>query len=112
MFTYSAGWAGISKEGITRHYFHRPSRAYSFGSRKRRKIQSGAGAAALGADGIAPVRRRKDYRWHKTGKTRPVLGLDKRQVAYLSCLLCFATRSLQSGPWHLLVQDKGMLRDS
>ena len=50
--------AGVSKDGQIRHFFHRPSKAYTTGTRKRRKVHTDE-------DG-------SETRWHKTGKTRPV----------------------------------------
>ncbi|THG02050.1 hypothetical protein TEA_007143 [Camellia sinensis var. sinensis] len=49
---------GVSKDGLIRHFFHRPSKAYTTGTRKRRKVHTDI-------DG-------NETRWHKTGKTRPV----------------------------------------
>ncbi|XP_050370028.1 NAC domain-containing protein 73-like [Argentina anserina] len=51
---------GVNKEGQIRHFFHRPSKAYTTGTRKRRKVHTEE-------DG-------SETRWHKTGKTRPVLA--------------------------------------
>lgn len=65
---------GVSKGGQVRHFFHRPSKAYTTGTRKRRKVHSDE-------DG-------SEMRWHKTGKTRPVLvngtvkGFKKILVLY------------------------------
>ena len=51
---------GVSKDGQIRHFFHRPSKAYTTGTRKRRKVNTDE-------DG-------SETRWHKTGKTRPVFA--------------------------------------
>ncbi|XP_062016902.1 NAC domain-containing protein 73-like isoform X1 [Rosa rugosa] len=65
---------GVNKEGQIRHFFHRPSKAYTTGTRKRRKVHTEE-------DG-------SETRWHKTGKTRPVLtngavkGFKKILVLY------------------------------
>ncbi|KAL0307793.1 UNVERIFIED_CONTAM: NAC domain-containing protein 73 [Sesamum calycinum] len=48
----------VSKDGQVRHFFHRPSKAYTTGTRKRRKVHTDADGG--------------ETRWHKTGKTRPV----------------------------------------
>lgn len=67
-------YSGVSKDGQFRHFFHRPSKAYTTGTRKRRKVHSDE-------DG-------SETRWHKTGKTRPVLingavkGFKKILVLY------------------------------
>ncbi|GAB4827005.1 hypothetical protein Ancab_033885 [Ancistrocladus abbreviatus] len=67
---------GVSKDGLIRHFFHRPSKAYTTGTRKRRKVHTddeGSGS---------------ETRWHKTGKTRPVFvngvvkGFKKILVLY------------------------------
>lgn len=52
-------FAGVSKDGQVRHFFHRPSKAYTTGTRKRRKVHSDADDGG-------------ETRWHKTGKTRPI----------------------------------------
>jgi len=52
--------AGVSNDGQIRHFFHRPSKAYTTGTRKRRKVHTDE-------DG-------SETRWHKTGKTRPVFA--------------------------------------
>ncbi|XP_052180516.1 NAC domain-containing protein 73 [Diospyros lotus] len=51
---------GVSKDGMIRHFFHRPSKAYTTGTRKRRKVLTEADGG--------------ETRWHKTGKTRPVVA--------------------------------------
>ncbi|XP_010054344.2 NAC domain-containing protein 73 [Eucalyptus grandis] len=51
---------GISKDGQIRHFFHRPSKAYATGTRKRRRVHKNADES--------------ETRWHKTGKTRSVLA--------------------------------------
>eukprot|EP01018_Ginkgo_biloba_P038131 Gb_13200 [translate_table: standard] len=69
---------GVKQDGSIVHFFHRTAKAYTTGTRKRRKIhcegdQSGG-----------------DVRWHKTGKTRPVnengiqKGWKKIMVLYMS----------------------------
>lgn len=58
-YTHPEKLPGVSKEGQVRHFFHRPSKAYTTGTRKRRKVHSDDD------DG-------SETRWHKTGKTRAV----------------------------------------
>lgn len=60
-------------DGLIRHFFHRPSKAYTTGTRKRRKVHTNE-------HGIGG-----ETRWHKTGKTRPVLvnGVVKGQKKIL-----------------------------
>ncbi|KAK6124384.1 hypothetical protein DH2020_041877 [Rehmannia glutinosa] len=57
-YTHPEKLPGVSKEGQVRHFFHRPSKAYTTGTRKRRKVHTDADGG--------------ETRWHKTGKTRPV----------------------------------------
>ncbi|CAA2966519.1 NAC domain-containing 73-like [Olea europaea subsp. europaea] len=58
-YTHPENLPGASKYGQVRHYFHRPLKAYTTGTRKRRKVHADE-------DG-------SETRWHKTGKTRPIL---------------------------------------
>lgn len=58
-YTHPEKLPGVSNDGQIRHFFHRPSKAYTTGTRKRRKVHMDA--------------ERGETRWHKTGKTRPVL---------------------------------------
>ncbi|XP_052200867.1 NAC domain-containing protein 73-like [Diospyros lotus] len=73
-YTHPEKLPGVSKDGLIRHFFHRPSKAYTTGNRKRRKVNTEA-------DG-------SETRWHKTGKTRPVFvggavkGFKKILVLY------------------------------
>lgn len=55
--------AGVAKDGLVRHFFHRPSKAYTTGTRKRRKVHTDI--------------QGNETRWHKTGKTRPVVLKNK-----------------------------------
>ncbi|XP_022715823.1 NAC domain-containing protein 73-like [Durio zibethinus] len=57
-YTHPERLPGVSKDGQIRHFFHRPSKAYTTGTRKRRKVLTDE-------DG-------SETRWHKTGKTRAV----------------------------------------
>ncbi|KAM0849630.1 hypothetical protein ACQ4PT_053601 [Festuca glaucescens] len=80
-YTHPEKLPGVSKDGLSRHFFHRPSKAYTTGTRKRRKIQPPAtvdASAVSSAGGFANAgaaqqqQQRSETRWHKTGKTRPV----------------------------------------
>lgn len=57
-YTHPEKLPGVNKDGQVRHFFHRPSKAYTTGTRKRRKVHTDADGG--------------ETRWHKTGKTRPV----------------------------------------
>ncbi|XP_021799933.1 SUPPRESSOR OF GAMMA RESPONSE 1 [Prunus avium] len=64
----------VKQDGNASHFFHRAIKAYNTGTRKRRKIHDGDG----------------DVRWHKTGRTKPVMldgvqrGCKKIMVLYMS----------------------------
>ncbi|XP_061349721.1 SUPPRESSOR OF GAMMA RESPONSE 1-like isoform X2 [Gastrolobium bilobum] len=66
---------GVKQDGSASHFFHRAIKAYNTGNRKRRKI--------YGQDF-------GDVRWHKTGRTKPVIlngvqkGCKKFLVLYMS----------------------------
>lgn len=65
-------WAGVRRDGLSRHFFHRPSKAYTTGTRKRRKIQNECAENNKNMGG-------GETRWHKTGKTRPVMVNGKQK---------------------------------
>ncbi|XP_047334842.1 SUPPRESSOR OF GAMMA RESPONSE 1 [Impatiens glandulifera] len=70
---------GVKKDGSSVHFFHRTINAYSTGQRKRRKVSNEDQAS------------NSIVRWHKTGKTKPILengiqkGCKKIMVLYGSC---------------------------
>ncbi|CAO2842894.1 unnamed protein product [Amaranthus hypochondriacus] len=74
-YTHPDKLPGVTKDGVMRHFFHCPSKAYTTGTRKRRKVHTDE------EDG-------GETRWHKTGKTRPILvngvikGFKKILVLY------------------------------
>ena len=80
--------SGVSKDGLVRHFFHRPSRAYTTGTRKRRKVHSGDGDDGGGGG---------ETRWHKTGKTRPVLS-NGRPRGYKKILVLYTNYGKQRKP--------------
>ncbi|KAL2969356.1 hypothetical protein AAZX31_15G075700 [Glycine max] len=59
-YTHPEKLPGVSKDGQIRHFFHRPSKAYTTGTRKRRKVHTDDEGS--------------ETRWHKTGKTRAVFA--------------------------------------
>ncbi|XP_016899227.1 NAC domain-containing protein 10 isoform X2 [Cucumis melo] len=59
-YTHPQYLPGMRKDGEIRHYFHRSPKAYTSGTRKRRKVKT------------ADEEEGTDTRWHKTGKTRAV----------------------------------------
>lgn len=74
-YTHPQNLPGVKQDGCSSHFFHRAIKAYNTGTRKRRKI--------LGDD-------LGDVRWHKTGRTKPVLlhgvqkGCKKIMVLYVN----------------------------
>ncbi|PIA64576.1 hypothetical protein AQUCO_00100211v1 [Aquilegia coerulea] len=60
-YTHPERLPGVTRDGLSKHFFHRPSKAYTTGTRKRRKIQTECDLQT------------GETRWHKTGKTRPVM---------------------------------------
>ncbi|KAH8935376.1 hypothetical protein BDL97_17G024300 [Sphagnum fallax] len=84
--THPENLPGVKKDGSACHYFYRPSMAYTTGTRKRRKIQT-----EYGIQGDLPCQG-EEVRWHKTGKTRPILqdgaiqGFKKIMVLYRTSL--------------------------
>nr|UBT01686.1 NAC transcription factor 82 [Litchi chinensis] len=74
-YTHPQYLPGVKQDGSSSHFFHRAIKAYSTGTRKRRKI--------IGDDF-------GDVRWHKTGRTKPVMldgvqkGCKKIMVLYMS----------------------------
>ncbi|CAH8358486.1 unnamed protein product [Eruca vesicaria subsp. sativa] len=72
-YTHPKNLPGVKHDGTMSHFFHRAIKAYSTGTRKRRKIHD---------DDLG------DVRWHKTGKTKTVVldgvhrGCKKIMVLY------------------------------
>lgn len=67
-YTHPEKLPGVTRDGLSSHFFHRPSKAYTTGTRKRRKIQTECQDLQGG-----------ETRWHKTGKTRPVMVNGKQR---------------------------------
>ncbi|CAN6345867.1 unnamed protein product [Urochloa humidicola] len=86
-YTHPERLPGVSKDGLVRHFFHRPSKAYTTGTRKRRKVHSGDGDDGGGGE----------TRWHKTGKTRPVLS-NGRPRGYKKILVLYTNYGKQRKP--------------
>ncbi|KAI4341109.1 hypothetical protein MLD38_025871 [Melastoma candidum] len=82
-YTHPEKLPGVTKSGQIRHFFHRPSKAYTTGNRKRRKVRTNDD------DG--------ETRWHKTGKTRPVFV--KSQIkGYKKILVLYTNYGKQKKP--------------
>lgn len=69
---------------MVRHFFHRPSKAYTTGTRKRRKVHTDD------VDG-------SETRWHKTGKTRPVY-MSGKLIGYKKILVLYTNYGKQKKP--------------
>ncbi|XP_010245578.1 PREDICTED: NAC domain-containing protein 73-like isoform X2 [Nelumbo nucifera] len=82
-YTHPEKLPGVNKDGLSRHFFHRPSKAYTTGTRKRRKVHTDA-------DG-------SETRWHKTGKTRPVF-VGGRLKGYKKILVLYTNYGKQRKP--------------
>nr|ALZ44687.1 NAC1 [Bambusa emeiensis] len=82
-YTHPERLPGVSKDGLVRHFFHRPSKAYTTGTRKRRKVHSDEDGG--------------ETRWHKTGKTRPVLA-NARPRGYKKILVLYTNYGKQRKP--------------
>ncbi|MQL80467.1 hypothetical protein Taro_012911 [Colocasia esculenta] len=66
-YTHPERLPGVTRDGLSKHFFHRPSKAYTTGTRKRRKIQTECDLQG------------GETRWHKTGKTRPVIANGRQK---------------------------------
>ncbi|KAE8672416.1 NAC domain-containing protein 10 [Hibiscus syriacus] len=77
-YTHPENLPGAKKDGSSVHFFHRTINAYATGQRKRRKIHN------------QDDTNEEHVRWHKTGKTKPVIengvhkGWKKIMVLYKS----------------------------
>uniref|UniRef100_A0A0D3G464 NAC domain-containing protein n=1 Tax=Oryza barthii TaxID=65489 RepID=A0A0D3G464_9ORYZ len=77
-YTHPENLPGVTRDGLSKHFFHRSAKAYPTGTRKRRKASKGRNVAAA------------ETRWHKTGKTREITvrgqpkGCKKILVLYTS----------------------------
>ncbi|XP_022563027.2 NAC domain-containing protein 73 isoform X1 [Brassica napus] len=83
-YTHPEKLPGVSTDGTVRHFFHRPSKAYTTGTRKRRKVHTDSEVGG-------------ETRWHKTGKTRPVLT-GGRVKGYKKILVLYTNYGKQKKP--------------
>jgi len=82
-YTHPERLPGVGKDGLIRHFFHRPSKAYTTGTRKRRKVHTDEQGG--------------ETRWHKTGKTRPVFTNGKLK-GYKKILVLYTNYGKQRKP--------------
>ncbi|XP_045804553.1 NAC domain-containing protein 73-like [Trifolium pratense] len=82
-YTHPEKLPGVNKDGQIRHFFHRPSKAYTTGTRKRRKVHTDEEGS--------------ETRWHKTGKTRAIIinGVVK---GYKKILVLYTNYGKQGKP--------------
>ncbi|KAH6757384.1 hypothetical protein C2S51_038850 [Perilla frutescens var. frutescens] len=85
-YTHPENLPGVSKEGQVRHFFHRPSKAYTTGTRKRRKVQTDEDDESG-----------SETRWHKTGKTRCV-SAGANMKGYKKILVLYTNYGRQRKP--------------
>ncbi|KAL4274999.1 hypothetical protein HN51_057881 [Arachis hypogaea] len=83
-YTHPEKLPGVKKDGQIRHFFHRPSKAYTTGTRKRRKVHTDE-------DG-------SETRWHKTGKTRPVVAGGGLVKGFKKILVLYTNYGRQKKP--------------
>ncbi|XP_077229549.1 NAC domain-containing protein 73-like [Tasmannia lanceolata] len=82
-YTHPEKLPGVGRDGLIRHFFHRPSKAYTTGTRKRRKVHTDEHGG--------------ETRWHKTGKTRPVF-VSGRVKGYKKILVLYTNYGKQRKP--------------
>ncbi|XP_059658788.1 NAC domain-containing protein 73-like [Cornus florida] len=82
-YTHPEKLPGVTKDGQVRHFFHRPSKAYTTGTRKRRKVDTDADSG--------------ETRWHKTGKTRAIL-IDGAVRGFKKILVLYSNYGRQRKP--------------
>eukprot|EP00271_Cylindrocystis_brebissonii_P003319 TRINITY_DN14146_c1_g1_i1.p1 TRINITY_DN14146_c1_g1~~TRINITY_DN14146_c1_g1_i1.p1 ORF type:complete len:1048 (-),score=209.29 TRINITY_DN14146_c1_g1_i1:1545-4688(-) len=76
---------GSKKDGVNRHYFHQESQTHGNGTRMKRKILT------LEDD------KEVQSRWHKTGKTRPVLA-NKEQIGFKKIMVLYTCPKKAEAP--------------
>ncbi|TKY71757.1 NAC domain-containing protein 73 [Spatholobus suberectus] len=83
-YTHPEKLPGVSKDGQIRHFFHRPSKAYTTGTRKRRKVNT--------------EEEGSETRWHKTGKTRAVFAAGGAIKGFKKILVLYTNYGRQRKP--------------
>ncbi|KAI3463045.1 hypothetical protein Pfo_019708 [Paulownia fortunei] len=84
-YTHPENLPGAKKDGSSVHFFYRIINAYASGQRKRRRIQ----------DHESMIRAH--VRWHKTGKTKPVME-NGVQKGFKKIMVLYATSKRGSKP--------------
>ncbi|KAM3333973.1 hypothetical protein ACQJBY_028825 [Aegilops geniculata] len=80
-YTHPEKLPGVTRNGQSKHFFHRPSKAYTTGTRKRRKIHA--------ESELSNSKNGAETRWHKTGKTRPLM-MDGRHKGCKKILVLYS----------------------
>ncbi|GJN35832.1 hypothetical protein PR202_gb24642 [Eleusine coracana subsp. coracana] len=88
-YTHPENLPGVRRDGLSKHFFHRSSKAYTNGTRKRRKIL--AQRDHNSSDNVT------EMRWHKTGKTQPVI-VGGRQKGCKKILVLYSNFGKQRKP--------------
>ncbi|XP_037409769.1 NAC domain-containing protein 75-like isoform X2 [Triticum dicoccoides] len=105
-YTHPEKLPGVTRNGQSKHFFHRPSKAYTTGTRKRRKIHA--------ETELSNSKNGAETRWHKTGKTRPLMvcgqhkGCKKILVLYINF---GKTRKAEKTNWVMHQYHLGDLED-
>ncbi|KAK6153099.1 hypothetical protein DH2020_012738 [Rehmannia glutinosa] len=84
-YTHPENLPGAKKDGSSVHFFYRIINAYASGQRKRRRIQ----------DQESMIKAH--VRWHKTGKTKPVIE-NGMQKGFKKIMVLYATSKRGSKP--------------
>ncbi|KAI5003615.1 hypothetical protein ZWY2020_030775 [Hordeum vulgare] len=105
-YTHPEKLPGVTKNGQSKHFFHRPSKAYTTGTRKRRKIHA--------ESELSNSKNGAETRWHKTGKTRPLM-VDGRHKGCKKILVLYInfgkTRKAEKTNWVMHQYHLGDLED-
>ncbi|KAI5079993.1 hypothetical protein GOP47_0005472 [Adiantum capillus-veneris] len=86
-YTHPENISGVRNDGSSAHFFHRPAKAYTTGTRKRRKIQSGH-----------EIGNGLEMRWHKTGKTRSVTKKTGEKIGWKKIMVLYITSGKKAKP--------------
>ncbi|EOA40358.1 hypothetical protein CARUB_v10009087mg [Capsella rubella] len=92
-YTHPKNLPGVKNDGTVSHFFHKAIKAYSTGTRKRRKIHD---------DDLG------DVRWHKTGRTKPVV-LDGVQRGCKKIMVLYGGKAVKTNwvmhQYHLGIEE-------
>ncbi|KAG0524855.1 hypothetical protein BDA96_06G003900, partial [Sorghum bicolor] len=77
-YTHPENLPGVTRDGQSKHFFHKTSKAYPTSTRTRRKIMSER--SQRGSEDV------EEARWHRTGNTRPLI-VGGRQKGFKKILV-------------------------